>query len=268
VSEDALLDTDFGEWREQLPRKRNFIFIFAPEGGIILVMTAKRLSKVLAACGVASRRAAEKLIFEGKVEVNGKEVLVPQTLVDPKRDTITVDGEKISGVEPKVYYLLHKPKKCICTSAPIKGRRVIDLFDTDLRLFTVGRLDKDTTGLLIVTNDGVFANSIIHPSSNIEKEYLAKVNREITHDDLVKISKGGFIEGSWVKPKKVQKIRRGTLKIIVMEGKKHEVRLLLEKYGFLVTDLERLRLGRLCLGSLPYGAFRPLLERDKKLIFE
>jgi 23S rRNA pseudouridine2605 synthase len=231
-------------------------------------MTEKRLSKVLAACGVASRRAAEKLIFEGKVTVNGKEVLVPQTLVDPARDKITVDGERIGDVERKVYYLLNKPKKCVCTSAPIKGRRVIDLFDSGLRLFTVGRLDKDTTGLLIVTNDGVFANNIIHPSSCIEKEYLAKVNREISHDDLVKIAKGGFVEGSYVKPKKVQKIRRGTLKIVVMEGKKHEVRLLLEKYGFLVTDLERIRLGSLTLGTLPYGAWRPLSEREKKLIFE
>jgi 23S rRNA pseudouridine2605 synthase len=232
-------------------------------------MTKKRLSKALAAAGVASRRHSEEIIFEGRVTVNGKKVLIPQTLVEWGKDSIAVDGKLLTGEGSKVYYILNKPKGYLCTAADIMGKRVIDLFDEeDGRLFTAGRLDKYTTGLLIVTNDGHFANRIIHPSSNIEKEYIAKVDREVLHDHLVTISKGTMIEEGFVKPIAVTKVRKATIKIIVGEGKKREVRQMLEHAGLQVDELKRVRIGQLILGDIPEGFFRPMTEREKELIFE
>jgi len=230
-------------------------------------MKKERLSKVLAAAGVASRRASETLIFDGHVSVNGEIVLVPQTMVDGTSDIITVDGKAISDKQEKVYYLLNKPKGYTCTAAETTKKRVIDIFQgLPYRLFTVGRLDRDTSGLLIVTNDGHFANSILHPSFGVEKEYLVKVDREVTHQHLVTISKGVFVDGAYVTPKKVAKVRRGTIKITVSDGRKHEVRRLCEHANLEVLSLKRIRIGRLLLGTLPEGAFRPLTEKEKELL--
>src|SRR5262249_53449817 len=140
-----------------------------------------------------------------------------------------------------------------------KSRLVLDLFEgVSKRLFTVGRLDKETTGLLIVTNDGTFANQVIHPSSNIHREYVAKTGQEITDQHLKTLSHGIEVEGCFVKPLKVRKVRRGTVKIIVGEGKKREVRALLEAVGLEVKELKRVRIGGLTLGTLPIGAWRTL----------
>lgn len=233
-------------------------------------MTKNRLSKILAACGVASRRACEELIFKGAVEVNGEIVRLPQTLVDPTQDTIHVSGKPIKSVEEKVYYLLNKPAGCLCTSLK-KGQTkiVLDLFpDETNRLFTVGRLDKDTEGLLLVTNDGHFANEVIHPSANIEKEYLVKVDQDVEPEHLMAISNGTLVEGTFVKPIRVTKVRNGTLKIVISEGKKREIRVLLTAAGLEVKKLTRIRLGSLLLGPLEPGSWRPLTKRDKELIFE
>lgn len=228
-------------------------------------MLKKRLSKTLAAAGVASRRACEELIFSGRVKVNGEVVLLPQTLVDGKKDVIKVDDQPVSVAEEKVYYLLNKPVGYVCsTRGSGKTKLVLDLFkDVGCRLFTVGRLDKDTEGLLLVTNDGHFANSVIHPSSNIQKEYLAKTDHEITHEHLTTIAQGTLVEGVYVKPLKVSKVRRGVVKVTLSEGKKHEVRLLLQAAGLEVQELTRIRLGELVLGSLPVGSWRPLTEQER-----
>ncbi len=230
----------------------------------------KRLSKTLAAAGVASRRAAEELIFEGRVKVNGAVEKVPQTLVDAEADLILVDDEPIKSEERKVYYILNKPHGFVCTNARIGTKKlVIDLFaHLNLRLFTVGRLDRDTTGLLLVTNDGHFANKVIHPSSNIVKEYLIKTSQEITDAHLKAISKGTYIEGSWIKPVKVEKVRKGNLKVVVKEGKKREVRLLVQNAGLEILELSRIRIGGLRLGPIPEGTFREMTENEKKAIFQ
>lgn len=228
----------------------------------------KRLSKVLSAAGIASRRACETLIFEGRVAVNGIQVLVPQTLVEEETDHITVDEKPLSRREKKVYFLINKPAGFLCTSLRPKpqSKLVLDLFgDLPFRLFTVGRLDKDTTGLLIVTNDGIFANRVIHPSYNITKEYLAKTSQEICVEHLERLSKGARVDGIWVKPTKIQKVRRGTLKITVKEGRRREVRKLLESVGLTIIELARIRIGPLTLGSLPLGAWRELSESEKAL---
>lgn len=233
-------------------------------------MSKQRLSKVLAAAGVASRRACEELIFQGLVKVNGEVVKIPQTHVDLAIDKISVRDEPIQGMEDKVYYILNKPAGFVCSMrGNSQSKLVLDLFENEgHRLFTVGRLDKDTQGLLIVTNDGHFANEIIHPSSNIQKEYLVKTDQEVMHDHLIAISQGTLVEGTFVKPIKISKVRRGTLKVIIGEGKKREVRMLLDAAGLKVIELTRIRLGGLLLGDLPVGSWRPLTDKDKQLIFE
>lgn len=228
----------------------------------------KRLSKVLAAAGVASRRASEELIFSGKVSVNGEIVLKPQTLVSFEKDDISVNGTSIKKEQEKVYFILNKPSGYICSNVRIGRKKlVVDLFrDLGLRLFTVGRLDRDTTGLLIVTNDGHFAQQVIHPSAGLIKEYLVKTAQEVSHEHLVGISKGALMEGVWVKPARVTKIRRGTIKIGVYEGKKREVRLMVQKVGLDLVSLERIRIGNLTLGDLAEGEFRPMTEKEKSLL--
>lgn len=223
-------------------------------------MDSQRLGKRLAEAGIASRRKAEELIFEGRVSVNGEIVLKPETLVTAK-DRVEVDGGKVQSAESKVYYVLNKPRGYICSSASKKS--VLNLFPNEKRrLFTVGRLDRDSTGLILVTNDGDFSNRIIHPSYNIQKEYLVKVNREVTHDHLVRMSEGVEVEGSFIKPIRVRKVRRGTIKVTVAEGKKHEVRILVSATGLEVKELKRIRIGDLHLGLLPTGMWRPLSKKE------
>lgn len=231
--------------------------------------TKKRLSKTLAAAGVASRRACEELIFAGRVCVNGEIVKTPQTHVSSS-DTIQVDGKPIKQVEEKRYYILNKPTGYLCTAKRMgKSKIVLDLFvGIKERLFTVGRLDKDTEGLLIVTNDGHFAQKVIHPSANIHKEYLVKTDHDITSDHLKAISTGTLAEGAYVKPVRVTKVRKGTLKIVISEGKKREVRLLLAAAGLQVKSLSRIRIGSLQMGQLPVGEWREMTTREMDLIFE
>lgn len=232
-------------------------------------MEKKRLSKALAAAGIASRRACEELIFEGRVQVNGETVKLPQHHIDWDADQITVDGEKVQREQKKVYYLLNKPPGYICTNIrPGKKKIVLDLFpDANERLFTVGRLDKETNGLIIVTNDGHFANRVIHPSSNIIKEYVVKTLQEITPEHLETLSQGARVDDKWVRPVSVRKMRKGTFKICVKEGKKHEVRIIAERAKLKVAELTRVRIGSLLLGTLQEGEYRPLTEKDKELLF-
>lgn len=233
------------------------------------LMGKKRLSKALAAAGIASRRACEELIFAGRVQINEEIVKVPQTLIDWNRDKISLDGESIRGEQKKICYMLNKPKGVICSNARV-GRKpiILDLFpESRERLFTIGRLDKDTTGLLLVTNNGPFAHLVIHPSSNIIKEYLVKTAQEITAEHLETLSQGARVDEKWVRPVSVQKMRRGTFKICVKEGKKHEVRIIAERAQLKILELTRIRIGGLVLGPLSPGDYRPLSEKDKKLLF-
>lgn len=225
----------------------------------------ERLSKILARSGIASRRKCEDIISSGSVIVNGCKVILPQLMVDPMQDTILVNGQSIS-LEKKVYYALNKPKGYVCS--PIIGRpykMALDLIPDNARLFMVGRLDKDTTGLLLITNDGHFANRVIHPSYNIDKEYLVKTSSVITDVEIKKLLSGIWLLGSFIKPKKVIKMRRGTLKIVVKEGKKHEVRRMVRAAGLSLKELTRIRIGPLVLGSLPVGNYRPLTPKEINL---
>ncbi len=222
----------------------------------------QRLSKVLAWAGVASRRKCEELIIEGHVKVNGKKVLIPQTLVDLDEDEIFCDKIQIKKEISKIYFAFNKPIGFECTH-DLRRKSIYTFFqDIKTRLFSIGRLDKDTSGLMIVTNDGHFAHRVAHPSFEVEKEYLVKVNKEITHDDLVRLSCGAFIEHVFVRPKSVHKVRKGTLKITIVEGRKREVRHLMKEAGFEVISLKRIRIGDLFLGKLPEGARKSLQISD------
>jgi 23S rRNA pseudouridine2605 synthase len=229
-----------------------------------------RLNKAVAASGICSRRKADELIFNGHVQVNGKVTLEPFLRVNIHKDKIVVDGHQTVKQVPKLYYLLNKPKGYLCSNARHNNEHIVlDLFPKNQQnLFTVGRLDRDSTGLLLVTNDGDFANQVIHPSSDITKEYVVKVTKEVFDDHLFSLSKGGFIEGTWVKPTKVQKLRRGTVKITVKQGRKREIRVLCEKAGLEVLELKRIRIGSLHLGSIPEGCYRVLTAQDKEAIFQ
>lgn len=234
-------------------------------------MTGKRtqrLSKTLQLAGVASRRASESLIAEGHVRVNGKRARMPQMSVRLGVDAIEIDGRSIRSAEKKVYFILNKPKGFVCSNRRIGKQKIIsELFDGETScLFYVGRLDKDTEGLLLVTNDGDFAQKVIHPSSGLKKEYLAKTDHEITHEHLLTISQGMRIEGDWVRPVRVTKVRKGTVKIILSQGKKHEARLLLEQAGLRVFSLKRTRIGDLHLGTLPVGKWRLLTEQERQCL--
>lgn len=232
-------------------------------------MEKKRLSKILASAGIASRRSAEELIFAGKVSVNGNIILKPETHVDLTNDDIRIEDRRITEEQKKVYYILNKPTGFICSNKPMGRKKlVIDLFSSQTRLFSVGRLDRDTTGLLLVTNDGHFAQRVIHPRANIEKEYLVKTQQEVSYEHLHAIQKGAFVDGVFVRPISVRKVRRGTLKIVVKEGRKREVRVLVQKAGLSLISLSRIRIGGLLLGNLPEGAWRELSEREKEAIFK
>lgn len=232
-------------------------------------MEKNRLSKIMAEAGVASRRACEEIIFSGRVIVNGKICTVPQTQVSLETDEIYVDDQLIEKEEKKVYYILNKPPGYICSNVRMGNKKIIlDLFEQiNHRIFSIGRLDRDTSGLLLLTNDGHFAHRVIHPSSNITKEYLVKTLQEVTYENIIAISNGTYVEGKWVKPHKVTKVRKGTLKVEVKEGRKHEVRVLVEKTGLTIKELKRIRIGGLTLGALPLGTWRELSSSEKEVIF-
>lgn len=232
-------------------------------------MTEKRLAKALAAAGVASRRTCEKMIFDGRVRVNGQVIQLPQTPVDLLRDRVEVDGKLIAREEPKVYYVLNKPPGYVCSQQRRGNEKlVLDLIpEQSVRLFTLGRLDKETSGLIIATNDGAFAQEVMHPSSGLTKEYLAKTNLEISLEHLKLLREGTLVEGVSIRPTKVHKIRKGTVKIVVKEGKKHEVRLLLKAAGLTVQSLSRIRIGGLQLGNLELGTCRRVTRDDLNQLF-
>ncbi|KAL6977194.1 putative ribosomal large subunit pseudouridine synthase svr1, chloroplastic [Sarracenia purpurea var. burkii] len=229
----------------------------------------QRLSKVLASAGVASRRSCEELIFEGQVTVNGAVCNTPQTRVDPARDVIYVNGNRLpKKLPPKVYLALNKPKGYICSSGEKETKPVMSLFEDYLkswdkrnpgqlkpRLFTVGRLDVATTGLIIVTNDGEFAQKLSHPSSKLSKEYIATIDGVVNKRHLIAISEGTVIDGIHCTPDSVEllpqqpDISRPRLRIVVHEGRNHEVRELVKNAGLEIHSLKRVRIGGFRLPS-------------------
>lgn len=232
-------------------------------------MAEKRLNKILQEFGIASRREADRLIEGGRVQVNGLKITELGVKADPEKDDIRVSGRILRKVEQKIYLMLNKPLGYICSNKRLhKEKLVIDLLPQKERLFTIGRLDKETSGLLLITNDGDFANSVIHPSSNITKEYIATLSANLEKPHIDAMYEGVMIENKRIRPHLVEKVGAKTVKVVVKEGKKHEVRKLIEKTSIPLLHLKRVRIGSLHLGTLQEGEMRDLSESDKEMIFE
>ena len=233
----------------------------------------ERLQKVIAQSGYTSRRNAEKLILEKKVKVNGKIISELGTKVDNK-DIIEVEGKMLEKNDNRVYILLNKPRGVISSVKDEKGRKtVIDLIDTDLRIYPIGRLDYDTTGLLILTNDGVLANKLMHPKNNVPKTYLAKVKGLLDKNSIDKLKNGVIVDGKKVeivefKIKKKDLEKNMTyISITIIEGRNHIVKNLFKELGFLVEKLTRTNYAFLDIKDLKSGEYRYLTIKEVKKLY-
>ncbi len=229
-------------------------------------MAKQRLQKVLAAAGVASRRKCEELILEGAVRVNGKVVNELPVFVDAEKDVITVNGKKIRPAR-KVYYLLNKPKGVICTSSDPQGRKkTIDLVPSSERIFCVGRLDIDTAGLIILTNDSELANRLTHPRYELSKTYVAAIKDEIQVQAIEKLKKGVWLAEGKTGTSAVKILKRShresLIEITIRQGLNRQVRRMLAKVGLAVKSLKRTRIGKLDARGIGIGKFRPLTRSE------
>jgi 23S rRNA pseudouridine2605 synthase len=223
-----------------------------------------RLAKFLASAGVASRRAAEELIRAGRVQVGGERVLDPAKDVNAQ-DAVTVDGGPVTPpAAERIVIALHKPAGVISTAADPQGRRtVVSLVGSERRLFPVGRLDHDTTGLILLTDDGELAYRLTHPSFEVEKTYRAVVARPPVHDRTLRALRNGVrLEEGLTAPARVRRVGPDVIEITIHEGRKRQVRRMCEAVGHPVRSLIRVRFGTLELGDLRPGRWRALSAQE------
>ncbi len=234
----------------------------------------ERLQKIISNSGYTSRRKAEELIKSGKVKVNGIIVTELGTKVN-KTDAIEINGTVLKVEEDKVYYLLNKPSGIISSSHDNLGRKtVVDLIDTNKRIYPIGRLDYDTTGLILLTNDGELANILMHPSYGVEKKYVARLDKYFEICDLKKLEKGIIIDGRIsvplkVKVKKNDKVKNySVIEITIHEGRNHIIKNLFSELGYNVLKLNRLEYAFLNLENLRVGEYRRLTIKEVKKLYE
>ncbi len=232
----------------------------------------ERLQKILASAGLASRRAAETMITEGRVTVNGKVVTELGTKADPDSDKITLDGKPVSVSKKRVYLVLNKPAGYVTTLSDPSGRPVVTELIKDIkeRVFPVGRLDFNTEGLLLLTNDGEWANKLAHPSHEVEKEYLVKIRGDLSGDKIALLSEGIKLDDGMTAPAKVGIIRvlekNVWFTIVIHEGRFRQVRRMCEALGLPLVKLKRIRYGNILLDDLKPGEYRVLAPSDAKLL--
>ncbi len=229
-----------------------------------------RVQKFIAVSGLCSRRAAEELIKQGKVKVNGETISIGDSCL--KTDKIEVEGKVISfNLNDKVYIVLNKSSGYVTTNEDEFGRKtVFDFLDEkDKRdnLFSVGRLDKDTSGLLILTNDGDFAQSVIHPSKDIAKEYIVQTDKELRRDDEQKLKDGIILDDYKLKPTEIRRIAENKYVVVIYEGRKRQIRRMFEELGYKVENLHRIKIGGLDLKELGLG-FKEYAFVTKKFLEE
>ena len=229
-------------------------------------MARERLQKVMAAAGVASRRASEELIAEGRVTVNG-EVAELGCKVDPVHDEVAVDGERINIDPARVYVMLNKPRGVVTTADDPEGRpAVVELINLPQLLFPVGRLDMDTEGLLLLTNDGELAHALMHPSYEVERTYVALVPGPVRRKVLARLREGVELEDGVARPRRVRVLEeergKALLEIVMTEGRKREVRRMLGHVGLTVERLARVAYGGVELGDLRQGKWRFLSQAE------
>jgi pseudouridine synthase len=222
----------------------------------------------LAELGVASRREADRLISDGLISVNGKVVKEMGVKVDPEKDKVTVSNQVLKRKEKLIYIMLHKPTSYVTSvkRTKIEPKIVLDLINIKERIYPVGRLDKDTTGLLILTNDGTLTYKLTHPSVECEKEYEVTIKGFVTKGVMEKLEKGVKLKGMRTKPTIVKRVAKNKIQIILTEGKYRQVRRICQKVGLPVKKLKRIRIKNLKLGSLPEGKWRYLTPQEVRML--
>lgn len=230
-----------------------------------------RLSKFLSISGVASRRKTEELIKSGRIKVNNEIVLEPFFNIEPEKDTVTIDDTKVKSIKKLIYIALYKPIKYISDLKDDKGRKLArELIDIEGKLFPVGRLDYNSEGLILFTNDGDFANIIMHPKYGIEKEYFVKVKDALDNEDILRLKKGIKIDNDFCKVEKITFLKSAQKNnwyvFIVKQGKNRMIRKMCLAIKHPVLKLVRVRIGNITLGNLEPGQYRFLTEKEIKYI--
>ena len=229
-------------------------------------MPLMRLQKFLSAAGICSRRRGEEYIKAGRVKVNGQIIIELGTKIDPELDRVSFDGNSIKYEHPLIYIALNKPVDYVTSCRHPGEKIVLDLVDIDQRVYPIGRLDKDSTGLLLLTNDGRLHHKLSHPSFDHEKEYDVTVANPITDGALHKLAAGLPMMESKTRPARVQRITARQFRITLKEGKNRQVRRMVRKVGNQVKILKRIRVAEIKLGRLPPGKWRHLTKTEKKAI--
>ena len=232
----------------------------------------EKIQKIIANRGYTSRRKAEELIMQGKVYVDGKKASIGDRI--DENANISIDGKEIVGTNNKVYFLLNKPRGVVSTVSDEKGRKtVVDFIDTDERIYPVGRLDYDTTGALILTNDGDLANLLMHPKNKIDKVYIAKVKGLIGKKEILTLQKGVYIDGIKTSNAKARikkydkKTDTSIVELIIHEGKNHQVKKMFEAINYEVLKLKREQIDFLNLDHLKSGEYRIINSKEVKKLY-
>lgn len=224
-----------------------------------------RLNKFIADAGICSRRKADEMIKEGRVTVNKQEAIIGMEITP--EDVVRVDGERIRVNVVHEYYMLNKPKRVLCSNEDKFGRKLaIDYIKSKKRLFTYGRLDYMTEGLIIISNDGEVYNHVMHPRKKLYKSYIVKLDREIEEKDMDALKYGVVIDGKRTAPAKVKRIDKKEIRIAIFEGRNRQIRKMVEILGYNVNSLKRVKIGELSLGHLQVGDYRKLTEEEVKYL--
>lgn len=231
-------------------------------------MALMRLQKYLSAAGVCSRRKGEELIRAGRVSVNGVVITELGTKVDPDTDFVEADGEAIHLNQNLIYIALHKPANYVTSCLQKEEKIVLDLVDVAERLYPVGRLDKDSTGLLLLTNDGRLHHKLSHPSFDHEKEYEISVQKPIPDGALQHMSRGLPMMGTKTRPARIKRVSARRFRIILQEGKNRQIRRMVRKVGNQVVRLKRIRIANIQLGKLSEGSWRYLTKNEIKRLLQ
>ena len=227
-------------------------------------MAEMRLQKFLSRAGICSRRKGEEYIIAGWVKVNGKIVTELGVKVDPEQDAVEVDSDAIRSDSTPIYIALNKPRGYVSSCHQPNEKIVLDLLDISERVYPIGRLDKDSSGLLLLTNDGHLHQRVSHPSFNHEKEYEVKVAKPLPEGALRKLANGLPMMGTRTRPARVKRISARRFWIVLQEGKNRQIRRMVRKVGNQVTHLNRIRIANIKLGNLPPGSWRYLTEIEKE----
>jgi 23S rRNA pseudouridine2605 synthase/23S rRNA pseudouridine2604 synthase len=227
-------------------------------------MTEMRLQKFLSRAGICSRRKGETYIKAGRVKVNGKTVAELGTKVDPDRDAVEVDSDAIRSDTAPIYIALNKPRDYVSSCHQQNEKIVLDLLDISERVYPIGRLDKDSTGLLLLTNDGHLHHRLCHPSFDHEKEYEVTVAKPLPEGAMRKLSRGLPMMGTRTRPARIKRISPRRFRMVLQEGKNRQIRRMVRKVGNEVTDLKRIRIASIKLGNLPSGGWRHLAKIEKE----